>query len=400
MAEEPPRSGDAMDPRPEPHGTQDPLDRTLEPSDALFQNIIEKNVDGILVVRPDGTIRYANPAATRMLRRPLADLMGSAFGIPIVPGETTEIDLPCADGEIRVAEMRVAETEWEGKPALLASLRDISERKSLEAQLRQKVEELAEADRHKDEFLAMLVHELRNPLGPMRNALYMMKGREGDAGLVARMRGILDQEVRAVSRLVDDLLDVTRTRTGKLKLYPEPMDLSEAVQRAVTSTRALIEARGHRLRLELPAEPIRLAADPGRVEQILVNLLTNAAKYTDPGGSIEIAGSAEGEDVIVRVRDDGMGIAPEMLGRIFDLFAQSDNTLDRALGGLGIGLTLSRRLARLHGGELSAVSDGLGRGSVFVLRLPRTATSASAGSGDGATGITAQDLRTRSASEG
>jgi signal transduction histidine kinase len=358
-----------MDRSPEHRGFPESPDQTL------FYNVIEKNVDGILVVLLDGKILYANTAATKMLRRPLADLVGSVFGIPIVPGETTEIDLPYADGEVRVAEMRVGETEWEGKPAFLASLRDISERKSLEAQLRQKVAELAEADRHKDEFLAMLVHELRNPLGPILNALYVLKGRETDPGLVVQMRGIIDHEVRAVSRLVDDLLDVIRSRTGKLKLRLESMNLETAVEKAVASTRPLIESKRHVLRVDLPPTPIILFADPVRIEQILVNLLTNAAKYTDSGGSIEISAEAGELQVVIAVRDDGMGISADMLGRIFDLFAQSDNTLDRAMGGLGIGLTLSRRLARLHGGELTVQSDGLGCGSRFLLRLPRTASA-------------------------
>ena len=188
-----------------------------------------------------------------------------------------------------------------------------------------------------------------------------------------------------MSRLVDDLLDVTRTRTGKLKLHLEPVDLARAVDRAVASTRPLIETRRHRLRVALPPEPVNLVADPARVVQVLVNLLTNAAKYTDPGGTIELSGAAEGADVLVSVRDNGMGIAPDMLARIFDLFAQSDNTLDRALGARHRPDALAR-LARLHGGELTAESDGLGHGSRFLLRLPLKPATASAGSGDGLAG--------------
>ncbi len=355
------------------------LRAALAVSASRFHNIIEKNADGILVMRPDGTIRYANPAAINLLRKTPEELIGKAFGIPIIAGETTEIDLPLASGDVRVADMRVVETDWEGEPALLATLRDISERKSLETQLRQKVGELADADRRKDEFLAMLAHELRNPLAPVRNALYIMKHRGRDETLLARAREIIEQEVSSMTRLVDDLLDVSRITTGKITLRPQQITLHAIIDKAVESTRPLFESKRHALRVEIPGGPIGLFADPVRIEQILVNLLTNAAKYTDLDGSIELEGRAHGGTVFVSVRDNGMGIAPEMLGRIFDLFQQAEDDLDRSLGGLGIGLTLARRLARLHGGELTAQSEGLGCGSEFLLSLPLGDMSAASG---------------------
>jgi signal transduction histidine kinase len=365
-----PTTGEIMDRYPEHDGDLEVLRSALRASESRFHNVIEKNADGILVIGPEGGIRYANPAAVRLLRRPLDQLLGKVFGIPIVPGETTEIDLPFSEAETRVAELHVAETAWEGEPAVLATLRDISERKALEAQLRQKVQELAEADRRKDEFLAMLAHELRNPLAPIRNALYIMKARESDPGIVAQTRALIEQGVQSITRLVDDLLDVTRIKTGKLVLRPEPADLSAIIARSLETTRSLVEAKRHQVRLSLPSAPLSLVVDPTRIEQILVNLLTNAAKYTEPGGSIELACEVGDGEIALSVRDNGVGIAPEMLGRIFDLFAQVDDTFDRSLGGLGIGLTLSRRLARLHGGDLTVASEGLGLGSQFILRLP------------------------------
>ena len=206
----------------------------LKASEARFRNIIEKNGDGILVVQPDGMIRYVNPAATRLLQRtsPI-ELIGRPFGIPIIPGETTEVDLPLAEGEVRVAEMRVDETEWEGEPALLASLRDISDRKRLEEQLRQKIVELAQADQRKDEFLAMLAHELRNPLAPILNAVHVMRLRGQDPVLLASMRDVVEQQVRCMARLVDDLLDVSRISRGKIQLRHEPVSLSAIVHRSM-----------------------------------------------------------------------------------------------------------------------------------------------------------------------
>ncbi len=322
-------------------------------------------------------------------------LIGKNFGVPIIPGETTEIDLPLASGEVRVAEMRVADTDWEGEPALLATLRDISERKSLENQLRQKVGELAEADRRKDEFLAMLAHELRNPLAPIRNAVYIMKQRGREESVLARAREIIEQEVNSMTRLVDDLLDISRITTGKITLRPEQFTLRSIVDKAVESTRPLFERKGHDLRVVLPDRPIGLFADPVRIEQVLVNLLTNAAKYTDHGGAIDLEGHTHERTVNVRVRDNGMGIAPEMLGRIFDLFQQADHELDRSLGGLGIGLTLARRLAVLHGGELVATSAGLGHGSEFLLTLPLQEIGASAENPDTEAGEQPPDLGRR-----
>jgi signal transduction histidine kinase len=346
------------------------LRRALLACESRFHGVIERNADGILVIAPDGTIRYANPAAIRLLRRPLDSLLKSDFGRPIVPGETTEIDLPFADGETGVAEMRVVATEWEGEPALLATLHDVTERNILEARLRQKVQELALADRRKDEFLAMLAHELRNPLAPICNALHILRGREADSKVVADTRSIIEQGVQSMIRIIDDLLDVTRVRTGKLQLRPEPVSLASIVEKSLESTRALIEGKQHQITVRLPSTPVTLVVDPIRIEQILVNLLTNAAKYTEPGGVIELLAEVQGNDLAIMVGDNGIGISAEMLDRVFDLFAQADQAVDRALGGLGIGLSLSRRLARMHAGELTAQSNGLGRGSRFTLRIP------------------------------
>jgi signal transduction histidine kinase len=178
-------------------------------------------------------------------------------------------------------------------------------------------------------------------------------------------------------RIIDDLLDVTRVRTGKLHLRPEPVGLASIVEKSLESTRALIEAKQHQITVRLPSTPVTLVVDPIRIEQILVNLLTNAAKYTEPGGIIELLADVQGNELTIMVGDNGIGISAKMLDRVFDPFAQADQAVDRALGGLGIGLSLSRRLARMHAGELTAQSDGLGRGSRFTLRIPLSVPPAS-----------------------
>ncbi len=227
-----------------------------------------------------------------------------------------------------------------------------------------------EQERRKDEFLAMLAHELRNPLAPIASALHVLEIAPDDAATAVRARQIMQRQVDHLVRLVDDLLDVSRITRGKIGLQRTRVELSEVVQRAVETTRPHIDAQRHRLMIHLPSEPVALDADPIRLAQILGNLLNNAAKYTEPGGTIEVCAARDGDEVEIRVRDNGLGMSPEMLARVFDLFVQERHSLDRAQGGLGIGLTLVRRLVELHGGSVEARSPGVGQGSEFVVRLP------------------------------
>jgi two-component system CheB/CheR fusion protein len=247
---------------------------------------------------------------------------------------------------------------------------EINDRKRLEQELRQRAEQLAEADRRKDEFLAMLAHELRNPLAPIRNGLYILQMPNAQGTAATRAIHLMEQQVRNLTRLVDDLLDVSRISRGKIQLHKETVNLAVAVAHAVETVRPLTEAQGHELTVSLPWGPVHLDADPTRLEQVLCNLLNNAAKYTDHGGHISLTVERQGEDVLVRVRDTGIGIPVEMLPRVFDLFTQGDRSLDRSQGGLGIGLTLVRKLVELMGGSVTANSEGPGKGSEFVVRLP------------------------------
>jgi PAS domain S-box-containing protein len=227
-----------------------------------------------------------------------------------------------------------------------------------------------EQERRKDEFLAMLAHELRNPLAPIAGALHVLEIAADDPENCARARQIMQRQVDQLVRLVDDLLDVSRITRGKIGLQCERVELADVIQRAVETTRPMIDAQRHRLVVNLPTEPVMLDADPIRLAQVLSNLLNNAAKYTEPGGWIEVRTARVGEEVEIQVCDNGLGMSPEMLARVFDLFVQERHSLDRAQGGLGIGLTLVRRLVELHGGHVEARSPGLGQGSVFVVRLP------------------------------
>ncbi|HEV2970211.1 MAG TPA: response regulator [Pirellulales bacterium] len=230
--------------------------------------------------------------------------------------------------------------------------------------------EVQEGDRRKDEFLATLSHELRNPIAAISNALQCLEVGADSQALVDEARSILKRQVQHVIRLVDDLLDVSRITRGKIRLRAETVELKSMIDRAVSGVRPLVAARGHDLSVSLPETAVYLKGDPTRLEQVVGNLLHNAAKYTDPGGRIEMAAELEGEQVAIRVKDTGAGISADLLPKIFDLFAQGDRTLDHSQGGLGIGLTLVRNLVTLHGGEVSAASRGPGQGSEFVVRLP------------------------------
>ncbi len=244
------------------------------------------------------------------------------------------------------------------------------------AELGRRADALREADRRKDEFLATLAHELRNPLAPLRNAVDIL--RTGGAAPEMRDRALemMERQLRQMVRLVDDLLDVSRITTGKLAVRKGTFDLRDAARDAVETVRPFIDARRQQLEVALDAEPLEVDGDRARLGQVIGNLLHNAAKYTEPGGRIELSAAREGEDATVRVRDSGIGIDEHALAAIFEMFVQVDRSLTRAQAGLGVGLTLARRLVALHGGTITAYSEGLGRGSEFIVRLPFAGSAA------------------------
>ncbi len=253
----------------------------------------------------------------------------------------------------------------DGQPrGAIAAFVDISAVKEAERAVR-------ESDRRKDEFLAMLSHELRNPLAPVRNAVELLLRGKDDRKLVE----VIERQTAHLVRLVDDLLDVARVTQGKIELRRAPLELLTVVGHAVETSRPMIDARGHELTLSLPAAPVQLDGDQARLAQSISNLLNNAAKYTPEGGHITLAAETCGTEVRIAVRDDGIGIAPDDLRHVFDLFAQSHRTLDQAQGGLGVGLTLTRRLIEMHGGRIEAHSEGPGRGSEFVITVPLRSTA-------------------------
>jgi signal transduction histidine kinase/ActR/RegA family two-component response regulator len=254
--------------------------------------------------------------------------------------------------------------------AELVLAEDLARRIAMVVENAELYRELREADRHKDEFLAVLGHELRSPLAAIRQAMQILRLTELADPEPRWATGVVERQVQQLSRLVDDLLDISRVSQGKINLRNEPVDLKTVVARAVEMSRPLIDARRHDLKLSLPEEAVEVEGDISRLAQVVSNLLNNSAKYTEDGGRIELVLEADGSRAILRVRDTGVGIAPAMLPRIFDLFIQVPGGENRSAGGLGIGLSLVRNMIELHGGSVQATSAGLGQGSEFVVRLP------------------------------
>jgi two-component system CheB/CheR fusion protein len=354
---------------------------------------LETAAIGLHRVGPDGAILWANDAEMRMLGyapeeyigRNIADFHADREVIDnilacLTRGERLrerEARLKCKDGSIKTVLIDSSVLREDGRFIHTQCFtRDITEQKRSE-QLRSLAEaERREADRRKDEFLATLSHELRNPLAPICNAIVLL-GRAGDDAQVRReAHAILERQVGQMTKLVDELLDLTRISRGLVSPDRREIDLAEVVAAAVETSRPLIDAAGHRLEVSLPAEPVTLLADRVRIAQILANLLNNAAKFTPRGGEIALGARVSGRQVLIAVRDSGIGIHPDVLPKLFDMFTQFSGTQLSGRSGLGIGLAIARSLARLHGGDIDAWSAGPGRGAEFTLTLPLHAGAA------------------------
>ncbi len=349
--------------------------RREEELKAETANVLENIAEGFFALDGEFRFTYVNAEAERLNGVRREDLLGRPIWevFPAILGTRVETEYRRAMSErvpvrfenlyepwSRWFEIDVYPTDTDG---LAIYFRDITDRK-------RDMEALQEADRRKDEFLATLAHELRNPLAPIRNGLQILRLAKDDREAEERARAMIERQVRQMVRLIDDLLDLSRISRGKVELRRERIPLETVVQNAVETSRPLIEQSGHRLTLDLPAEPLCVDADVTRIAQVVANLLNNAAKYTEPGGDIRLTVSSGESDVAISVQDNGVGIPAPMLPQIFEMFTQVDRSLERSQGGLGIGLTLVKRLVEMHGGTVEARSQGHGQGSEFVIRLP------------------------------
>ncbi len=278
-----------------------------------------------------------------------------------------------AEANIALQEEQTRELEVFNRSLQRANSELEAANRSLQTEIgeRARIEQaLKEADRHKDEFLAMLAHELRNPLAPIHSAVELMRLRPLADPQLNWARDVIARQLTSLTRLVDDLLDVSRITRGKINLTRQPVELEGLISRAVETVHPLFDEHRHELTLELPKPGVKVFGDSTRLTQAIANVLGNAAKYTDTGGRISLAATAGELDVEIRIRDNGIGIRPELLPHVFELFTQLDRADGRTQGGLGIGLALVQRLVQMHGGEVSALSNGLGKGSEFLIRLP------------------------------
>ena len=372
-------------------------EREVQEAARKMRSVVDHVLDAIITIDERGTIESFNPAAERLFGYERPEVVGLnvrmlmpepyhgqhdgyianylATGQAKVIGIGREVVGRRKDGSTFPMELAVGEFHLGGRRYFTGIVRDITERKQAERELRQRAEQLAEADRRKDEFLAMLGHELRNPLAPVRNALQLLKMPGLTEEEAREERAMIERQIEHLVRLVDDLLDVSRFMRGKIELARRVVDLAGVVARAVETAQPVLDAQGHGLTVSLPPEPLRLEAEPIRLSQVIGNLLTNAAKYTERSGRIWLEAVREGGEVVLRVRDTGMGMPADLVPQVFDLFVQGERSLARSQGGLGIGLTLVRRLVELHGGSVSASSAGPGRGSEFTIRLPALAAA-------------------------
>lgn len=356
----------------------------------LHEALLSATPDFVYVFSLDHRVLFANDALIEMWGHSLQDTIGKTF--LEIGYEKWHAEMHCREiDQVRATRKPIrGEVPFDGTygrriydyifvpvfgtdgevEAVAGITRDVTDRKKMEDELRELAAHLSDADHRKDEFLATLAHELRNPLAPIRNGLQILKLMGNDPEALEQSRGMMERQVDQMVRLVDDLMDLSRISRGKIELRRERVSLADVLAGAVETSRPLIEEMRHELLITPTTEPVVVDADLTRLAQVFMNLLNNAAKYSERGGRISLTATRDGSEVVVSVKDTGIGIAAEQLPRIFEMFSQIDHSLEKSQGGLGIGLTLVRRLVEMHGGAVEARSDGPGLGSEFVVRLP------------------------------
>jgi len=369
------------------------LDQAVRDQQFYTRSLIESNIDALMTTDPRGIITDVNKQMEALTGCTRDELIGAPFKDYFTDPERAEAGIKLMLGEGKVTDYELTARARDGKETVVsynattlhdrhrklrgvfAAARDVTERKRYE-------QSLQEADRRKNEFLAMLAHELRNPLAPMRNALQIMRLKASrevqrpEDEAIRSASAMMERQVGQMVRLVDDLLDVSRISRGKIELRRERIELASAIHHAVEAARPHYKSMGHTLTVTLPSKPKYLHADPTRLAQVLGNLLNNACKYTEKGGQMSLTVEREGNQAVIRLRDNGVGIAADQLPRIFEMFVQIDTSLERSVSGLGIGLTLVKNLVEMHDGTVEAHSAGVGQGSEFVVRLPIAVESA------------------------
>jgi len=368
---------------------------TLEGSDHPYRTLVESMNEGAATLSDDGVILYSNPRLAALLGTPPEKLAGTRLANWLLPADAAQFEQllrQCRDGfvsgdfalrggkgEILPVQASLSSLTVQGVRCCCAVITDLSLAKHHAAlaeaaeYVRQVNDRLREADKRKDEFLATLAHELRNPLAPIRAAAYVLKKLNSDDERLVQARDMIERQTAHMTRLIDDLLEMSRITQGKIELQPHIESLAGVIASVAETAQPAMEAREHEFVVKLPDDPLSIIADRIRIAQAIFNVIENAAKYTRPGGHVLLRASRDGSDAVITVKDNGIGIAPDMASKIFDMFVQADSGGRRAQGGLGIGLALSKKLIEMHHGTIKVSSHGLGHGAEFTIRLPLSA---------------------------
>ncbi|MEO0686574.1 MAG: PAS domain-containing sensor histidine kinase, partial [Cyanobacteria bacterium J06649_11] len=346
------------------------VETALKKSEKQLRILITKNPDGIVVVDKQGIVRFINPAALKLFNLKEEELLGEVFGFPVADEDNTEVDISTGTGKELIAQMRVVKVDWQGKPANLVTLRDITERKRAELERIELLAKAESANRVKDEFLAVLSHELRTPLNPILGWTQLLRANRIPPHKINQALETIERNACLQAEMIKDLLDVSRILRGKLQLNPISVDLIKVIKAAIETVCLAANAKSIEIITNFPPEKVFIEGDANRLQQIYWNLLANAVKFTPPGGKVNVELTCENSQAKVQIKDTGKGIDSEFLPYVFDYFRQENSSSTRNTGGLGLGLAIVRHLVELHGGKIQAESPGLGKGTTFIVEIP------------------------------
>lgn len=346
------------------------VEAALQKSEKQLQMLIAKNPDGIVVVDKQGIVRFINPAALKLFNRKEEELLGEIFGFPVVGEDKTEVDITTGRGKQIIAQMRVVKIDWQGQPANLVTLRDITERKQIELEKAELLAKAESANRVKDEFLAVLSHELRTPLNPILGWTQLLRSNRIPAHKINQALETIERNACLQAEMIKDLLDVSRILRGKLQLNPTSVDLIKIINAAIETVGLAANAKSIQIITDFPSETAFVEGEANRLQQVFWNLLSNAVKFTPSGGIVNVQLTHDNYQAKIQIRDTGKGISSDFLPYVFDYFRQENSSSTRNTGGLGLGLAIVRHLVELHGGNIQVESPGVGKGSTFIVEIP------------------------------
>jgi signal transduction histidine kinase/DNA-binding response OmpR family regulator len=346
------------------------VEAALKKSEKQLRMLITKNPDGIVVVDKKGIVKFINPAALKLFNRQEEELLGELFGFPVAGEDKNEVDISTGTGKELIAQMRVVKVDWQGKPANLVTLRDITERKQAELERIRLLAKAEAANRVKDEFLAVLSHELRTPLNPILGWTQLLRSNRIPPEKIDRALETIERNASLQSEMIKDLLDVSRILRGKLQLNPVSVDLINIINASIETVHLAAHAKSVEIITNFPSETVFVEGDANRLQQIFWNLLSNAVKFNSSGGKVNIDIRLENSQAKIQIRDTGKGINSHFLPYVFDYFRQENSSSTRNTGGLGLGLAIVKYLVELHGGNIQVESPGIGEGATFIVEIP------------------------------